>query len=142
GEPLARSNLFGQMPATGRAKFASRRDATTLWMLFDFTSYILVNVRIDGVVAFRLECILMVHRVQAFRSGAASFRFAPFRSASAAYLPTHIQSPRGLQRLSVSLPNTTVFAASIMFIPQDFPLSPIFRETGLVKRARKCNFVV
>ncbi|MDO4511816.1 MAG: hypothetical protein Q4B68_08375, partial [Bacteroidales bacterium] len=68
-----------------------------------------------------------VHRVQAFartssselkvRSGAASFRFAPFRSASAAYLPTHIQSPRGLRRLSETyLPKVT---SMYLYIPYE-----------------------
>ncbi|MDO4512012.1 MAG: hypothetical protein Q4B68_09375, partial [Bacteroidales bacterium] len=85
-----------------------------------------------------MECILRAHRVQAFRSGAASFRFAPFRSASAAYLPTHIQSLAGLRRLTVPLPNTTVIAASIMFIPKDFPLSHF--DTPLLLTSPDDNF--
>ncbi|MDO4497934.1 MAG: hypothetical protein Q4B58_08940, partial [Bacteroidales bacterium] len=69
-----------------------------------------------------MECILRAHRVQAFRSGTASFRFAPFRSASAAYLPTHIQSPRGLRRLSATyLPKAT---SRILTAPMKYPLNP------------------
>ncbi|MDO4512228.1 MAG: hypothetical protein Q4B68_10490, partial [Bacteroidales bacterium] len=38
---------------------------------------------------------------------------------------THIQSLAGLRRLTVPLPNITVFATYIIFIPQDFPLSRV-----------------